>query len=85
MRLSDWLEAHRFVTLSLVMLIIFLSILSFLFVKADEITRDPCSICAEKQNKNVYCTLQGGIPITKTYLTNGTSYDNSEEMRKIIS
>lgn len=82
--IDDWLEQHRFVTLSFVLLIIFLIIISFLVLKADEITRDPCSICAEKMGEDVSCTLMRGIPITKTYLPNGSSYDNKEEIRKIV-
>lgn len=82
--IDDWLEQHRFITLSTVLLLIFLIIISFLFLKADEITRDPCSICAEKMGEDVSCTLMRGFPITKTYLPNGSSYNNKEDVRKIV-
>ena len=86
MNLLDWLEQHRFVTLSLVLLVIFLSIMSFLWIKADEVTKDPCSVCAKKHGSNVYCTLQGeGIPITRFYLANGSYSDNSEDIKAIIN
>lgn len=83
--IADWLEEHRFVTLSLALIIIFLSIMAFLFVKADEITRDPCSICSEKHGSAVQCTVLKGIPVSKTYLPNGSDYSNVQDIQKMIS
>lgn len=71
----DWFEEHRFVTLSLVMLIVFLSIMSFLWLKANEITNHPCSICANKVDQTITCGFsEGGYISQKIYYPNLTIY-----------
>ena len=34
-----------------------LGIMVLFYLKADEVTKHPCSVCAEKIGKNVICTL----------------------------
>lgn len=72
------------ILVSVVMLIIWFSLLTFWWIKAEEITNDPCSICASKQGENVYCTMQSTIPITKTYYPNYTTTTNEEQIKKIV-
>ena len=53
-----------------------------IYLKADEITKDPCSICSKQMGKAVFCTTQTAIAVTRTYLPNGTVYDDSDEKRR---
>ena len=56
-----------------VMLIIWFSLLTFLYMKADAITKDPCSICSMKMGENVICTTNTEFgPVRRYYYPNGT-------------
>lgn len=81
---DNWFERHRIITVSVVILVIWFSIFYLLWSKADEVTKDPCTICAENMGKDVFCTTQLGIPVTKTYMVNGSTYTNIDEVRGII-
>lgn len=37
------------------LMIIWGSIIALFYLKADEVTRDPCSVCAERMGKKVVC------------------------------
>ncbi len=50
-----WITDNRFKFIALLLLIIFLVFMLVIFLKADEVTRDPCSICAEKMGEKVSC------------------------------
>lgn len=52
-----WITDNRFKFIAAILLIIFLVFMALLYFKADEITRDPCSICAEKTGENVFCSV----------------------------
>lgn len=52
-----WFDRNRLLTLGIFLLIIWFSILLLLFLKADEVTKDPCSICAKRHGKEVSCTI----------------------------
>jgi len=68
----DWFERHRLLSIGLFLLIIWGIIFVFLYLKADEITKDPCSICAKELGDKIVCTTGGFGPITKTYYENGS-------------
>ena len=57
------------------LIIVWFSFILFFFIKADEITRDPCSICAERMKDNVYCQTLTDIPAKRTYFYNGSVYN----------
>jgi len=78
---------NNFIILAIVMLIIWASFLAFLWVKADEITKDPCSICANKTDTTVMCTkfALGSIPVNKFYYPNGTETTNRGEIEDMIN
>lgn len=67
------LNMKRVIILAIFLLLIWGSIWFLIYLKADEVTRDPCSICAEKIGDNITCYLQssGGI-ITRIYFQNNT-------------
>lgn len=69
-----WITNSRFKLIVIVMILIWSSLLLFWYIKADEITKDPCSICAEKLGEKVSCTTTlNYIPVTKDFYPNGTS------------
>ena len=48
---------NRFKFIALLLMIIFLIFMLVLFLKAEEISKDPCSICAERMGEEVTCYL----------------------------
>lgn len=61
---------YKFMVIAL--LIIFLSIMTLFYLKADEVTKDPCSICAERYEEPVVCILPGTTPIERIFFPNET-------------
>lgn len=68
------MEEHtkRLLIIAGVMLIIWFSLLTFWWIKADEVTRHPCSICAKLQGEKVLCTSGTYLLSTQTFYPNGT-------------
>ena len=68
------------------LLIIWGSVFYLLYAKADEVTKDPCGICAKNMGTDVSCVAHkgGSIPVTRTYFPNGTYYENREEAISIL-
>jgi len=52
-----WITNSRFKIILLVLFIFWLGIMALFYLKADEVTKHPCSICAEKQGTNVMCSM----------------------------
>ena len=46
---------NRFKFIAIILLIMFLVFMLLLFLKADEISKSPCSICAEKMGSEITC------------------------------
>jgi hypothetical protein len=67
----DWINKNKFIVILFVMLIIWSSIFLLFYLKTDEITKDPCSICAERLNENVICYSSGFRVFSKTFYTDG--------------
>ena len=67
-----WITNSRLKYIGLILLIIFLVLMLLLYLKADEVTKDPCLICAELLGEDVYCSTTGFKPITRTYFSNGS-------------
>lgn len=72
--MNDWFERNKIKTIGLIMIFIWGSLLLFFWIKTDELTRDPCSICSEKQGKDVLCTTQSFVPSHRVYYPNGSIY-----------
>jgi len=63
----------EFTIVAIVMLIIWGSLLTFFWIKTDEITKDPCSICSERMGEDVVCTTNTEFgPVRRFYYPNGT-------------
>jgi hypothetical protein len=63
-------NVKRLIIISIVMLIIWGSLLTFWYIKADEVSKDPCRICSERMGDKVICYTSGA---TKTFYPNGTA------------
>ncbi|GAG26939.1 unnamed protein product [marine sediment metagenome] len=75
-----WIDGHRFLTMIIVLLIMWSGFFVFFYLKADEVTRDPCSICAEYMGDNVICTTSDYIPIHKVYYPNGSEWTEDSKV-----
>ncbi len=65
---------NRFKYIGLLLIIMFLVLMIFLFLKADEITKDPCSICAKQMGENVFCYVGN---LARTYYPNYSIFNNA--------
>jgi len=54
-----WVTDNRFKFIALLLFLMFLVFMLLLFLKANEITRSPCSVCAARMSENVHCYLGG--------------------------
>ena len=83
---TSWKDYKRMIIFGIFLLIVWGSIWLLLYLKADEVTKDPCAVCAIKMGTSVSCTSHAGgsIPLTRTYFPNGTFTENREEMISII-
>ena len=70
-----WITDSRFKYIAIILLIIFMGFMGLIYSKADEITRDPCSICSERMGQEVMCTTTGYQSITRTYFPDGSIED----------
>lgn len=57
-------------------------LLIFFYLKADEVTKDPCSICAERMGEEVICTTGEYVPVKRVYYPNGTIYNDNPQVIK---
>ncbi len=79
-----WITNNRFKYIGLILLIMFLSFMFFLYMKADEITKDPCSICAEYMGEKVVCTTQDNfVPVNRIYHINGSIEEDRDKIKTI--
>ena len=61
----------RFYIILITLIIMWLILIIFFYLKADEVTKDPCSICAKRLNENIICSLPSGAKIIqRTYYPN---------------
>jgi len=77
---------ERLILLAIVLIIVWGSLLTFWYFKADEITRDPCSICAERMGEKVTCRINNYSPLAPTpernYYPNGSTLDVNNPLTK---
>lgn len=66
---------YRYILLAICLMLIFFTIIGFLYLKADEITKHPCEVCASSIGKNIICTTTGFYPITKTFYSDNKTND----------
>jgi hypothetical protein len=78
------IDRIKFLIFGIIMVIVWGSIFTLLYLKADEVTKDPCSICAKQMGENIYCTISGVYPVTRTYTPDGNISDNLDDVKKKI-
>lgn len=66
------MDRKIFYVIAFCMMILWLGIMGLFYLKADEVTKDPCSICAKRMGEEIICTTGGYQPITKTFYPNFT-------------
>lgn len=66
-------KSKRFIIIVIILIAMWLGLMVFFYLKADEVTKDPCSICAKEMNDKVICTTQSGMGIiSRTFYPNWT-------------
>jgi hypothetical protein len=76
-----FLDRHRFLAIGIFLLIIWFGFIVFFYLKADEITKDPCRICSERMGEEVTCTVGTFIPVNRVYYPNGTIYEDRNDIQ----
>jgi len=49
------LDRHRFLAIAIFLLILFLVLMTLFYLKADEVTKNPCKICADSIGESFVC------------------------------
>lgn len=81
-KFRDWFERHRLITVGIFLLIIWGSIWVLLYLKADEVTKDPCSVCAKFHGEDVTCSVGKTYIVKRIYHENGSIYDDIPGVRR---
>lgn len=80
-----WVSDSRLKFICIILFLIWVGFIVFFYMKADEITRDPCSICAERMGVNVLCTtLDSPVPAKRVYYPNGTIYNENPKVKYFV-
>ena len=69
-----WITNSRFKYIGLILLIMFIVFMFLLYLKADELTNNPCQLCAEKIGEDVYCRMGD---LERTFKPDFTIIDSS--------
>lgn len=56
-----WITDSRFKIILLFFLLMWLGVMVLLYLKADEVTKNPCQICAKKLGEDVTCYYNKGF------------------------
>lgn len=62
----------RFIIIAIVLFLMWCGFMLFFYMKAEEVTKDPCSICAKRMGETVRCTIEGFKPISRDFYPNFT-------------
>jgi len=61
----------RFKLIVIILVLMWVGIMIFFYLKADEVTKNPCSVCAKQMQKEVVCSIG-----TSGYINQRTFYPN---------
>ena len=77
------IDARKWTIIVLCLMFIWGSLWLLFYLKADEVTKDPCSICSKKMGSQVVCTTiqQGVVNRERIYYPNGTVYEPKIQFR----
>lgn len=63
----------RWLIIIVILVLMWMWVMIFFWIKTDEVTKDACSICAERMGEKVECRLSNGLKtLSKDYYPNGT-------------
>ena len=51
-----WLSDKRFYVILFVLVIFWLGLMTLFYLKADEVTKNPCQVCSKRLGENVLCS-----------------------------
>ena len=79
-----WITNSRFRLIVIILVLMWIGIIVFFYLKADEVTKDPCQVCAKRLGNRITCIINnGGIIMERTYYPNfnisnsAPEFDNS--------
>lgn len=67
-----WLSNKRFIIIAILLMIIFFTLMGLIYSKGNELSKHPCTLCAESHSATIQCFLPGIRPIRESYDPNGT-------------
>ena len=80
-KVVDWFGGEkRFYIIMITLILMWSLLMGFFYIKAEEVTKDPCSICAHRLNEDVVCSIGDGMRIVRR-----TFYQDFEINDSIIS
>ena len=66
----------RFYIIMIVLIIMWVGVMALFYLKADEVTNSPCSVCAKKLQEEVVCSIRGqGKIVRRVFYPNLTTKD----------
>lgn len=71
----NWhIPKDRFYLIAFLLFLMWMGIMLFYYLKADEVTKHPCSVCAKRIGVDVKCTTYGVglVPIDIVFYKNGS-------------
>jgi len=74
-----WITNSRFKLIVIIMVLMWIGVMTLFYLKADEVTKDPCSICSKYMGEEVICTsmvLGNTVPARRIYYPNGTVFND---------
>lgn len=80
MKINKFVDKNKLFVVLIAMGIIWGSLLFYYVKYAEEISNDPCSICAARMNEDVFCTIGTTYIITRTYFPNFSIEDKSPDI-----
>ncbi len=73
-----WVTDNRFKLIVILLMIIFFTFMTLLYLKADEITKHPCEVCAKKVGDKVTCRIGSIDFIERIYYPNQSMFDKEQ-------
>lgn len=80
MRITKFVDKNKLFVVLIVMSIIWGSLLFYYVKYAEEISNDPCSVCAARMGEEVFCTVGTTYLTTRTYFPNFSIEDKIPEV-----
>ena len=69
-KIIEFYGEKRFYIILITLIIMWIVLIGFLYLKADEVTKDPCSVCAKRMGEEIICSSGVNSFSTKTFYPN---------------